>query len=223
MSYPDLIEQDGRFWVTETNKTIARVHEIDPTLLEGLWRQAEAKTVSRDRLLIDAAGEELQAGAIEIPGRLDLRQTGGMAVDLWLQLNSLAAGQVLLDSRTPDGRGLLVETTDAGGLRLALADGQATASWDSDPGCLRPGRLHHVAAMVDAGPRIISFVVDGQFCDGGTSRDCGWGRYANDLGDVSGTGKLLLGPAASGQLKRLRLYARYLRTSEAVAHFHAGP
>ena len=49
MSYPDLIEQDGRFWVTETQKTIARVHEVDRTLLEGLWSQGKLKTVTRVR------------------------------------------------------------------------------------------------------------------------------------------------------------------------------
>jgi len=39
MSYPDLIEQDGRYWITETQKTVARVHSVDPELLEGLWKQ----------------------------------------------------------------------------------------------------------------------------------------------------------------------------------------
>jgi hypothetical protein len=37
MSYPDLIEEDGRYWVTETQKTTARIHEIDPDLLAGVW------------------------------------------------------------------------------------------------------------------------------------------------------------------------------------------
>jgi len=29
-------------------------------------------------------------------------------------------------------------------------------------------------------------------------------------------------PALAGHLKRLRVYDRYLRTSEAIANFHAG-
>ncbi|MFH1922388.1 MAG: LamG-like jellyroll fold domain-containing protein, partial [Planctomycetota bacterium] len=44
ISYPDLIEQDGRYWITETQKTIARVHEIDKNLLEGLWSQGETNS-----------------------------------------------------------------------------------------------------------------------------------------------------------------------------------
>lgn len=38
MSYPDLIEEDdGRLYLTETQKTVARVHEVDPAVLEVLW------------------------------------------------------------------------------------------------------------------------------------------------------------------------------------------
>ena len=35
MSYPDLVEDGGKYFLTETQKDVARVHEIDPTLLEG--------------------------------------------------------------------------------------------------------------------------------------------------------------------------------------------
>jgi outer membrane protein assembly factor BamB len=41
MSYPDLVEEDGRYFLTETQKDKARVHETAPTLLEGLWGQVE--------------------------------------------------------------------------------------------------------------------------------------------------------------------------------------
>ena len=37
MSYPDFIEQDGRLWITTTDKEDARIFEIDPKLLAGLW------------------------------------------------------------------------------------------------------------------------------------------------------------------------------------------
>ncbi|MBM4091526.1 MAG: hypothetical protein FJ276_19180, partial [Planctomycetes bacterium] len=59
MSYPDLIEQDGRYWVTETQKTIARVHEIDRTLLESMWSQGRLKTVAREGLILESTGGPL--------------------------------------------------------------------------------------------------------------------------------------------------------------------
>ena len=37
ISYPDFIEDDGRLYITETQKSIARVHEIPNDLLNLLW------------------------------------------------------------------------------------------------------------------------------------------------------------------------------------------
>jgi hypothetical protein len=69
---------------------------------------------------------------------------------------------------------------------------------------------------------VISFVVDGVLCDGGTASTYGWGRFAPKLDDVNGSGRLRIAPALQGSLDSLRTYHRYLRTSEAVANFHAG-
>ena len=220
MSYPDLIEQDGRYWVTETNKTIARVHEIDAALLEGLWHQGLDKTVAQEGLVIEAAAEQLRAGSLDLPGPLDLQATGGVSLDVWLKLDELDEGQTIVDGRRPDaGGGLALSITESGTVRLDLSDGRGSASWDCDPGLIEAGKLHHVVAIVDAGPRVISFVVDGQLCDGGDARQYGWTHYPGDLGDVAGSGTLRVGPA----VKSLRVYGRYLRTSEAVANYHAGP
>ena len=88
--------------------------------------------------------------------------------------------------------------------------------------CFSAGQWQHVVAIVDTGPGVISFVVDGVLCDGGDARSNGWGRIAAELRDVSGTGAVRLPPGRRGELGRLRIYGRYLRTSEALANFHAG-
>lgn len=220
MSYPDLIEQDGRYWVTETQKTVARVHEIDPTLLAGLWRQGEDRTVSERGRLLDLDAGPLREREVRLPRPLDLLTDRGLTLDFWLTLSDAGADQAVLDGRSPDGKGLAVTTAADGALRVELNDGRTRAAWDSDPGLLPPGRPHHVAIVVDAGPRVISFVIDGVLNDGGSVRQFGWGRWQGELGDVSSRGSLRAGPA--GTLHRLRVYDRALRTSEAVAHFHAG-
>ncbi len=222
MSYPGLIEQHGRTWVTETNKTMARVHEIDKTLLEGLWGQGEGKTVARDGLVVDLGPEQMRTKESKTLPRLDLAETGGLSLDLWVTFADLSPGQAILDTRDEAGRGIALTTAGKGAVRIELSDGEAKASWDSDPG-LQPGKLQHIIAIVDQGPQIITFVIDGQLCDGGTHRQYGWGRYPAPLGDVAGTGKLRLARPPKAELKRLRVYRRYLRTSEAVAHFHAEP
>lgn len=218
MSYPDLIEQDGRYWVTETNKTMARVHEIDKSLLEGLWSQGQLKHVSEQGRVLDVAADQLQAREIAVPKALDVTQGGGLSLDCWIELADLSPGQVLVDSRDDAGRGLALTVCADGVLRIEASDGETRAAWDSDAGSLAAGRRQHVVATLDAGPRIIMFLIDGQLCDGGSARQYGWGRYDADLGDVRGTGQLRVAAA----VRHLRLYDRPLRISAAVANYHAG-
>ena len=215
MSYPDLIEQDGRYWVTETNKLVARVHEIDKTLLEGLWSQGEIKKIARDGLVL-----EWQPGGDEkpvLPREIDMARTGGIAIDCWVEAERLDAAKTLLAGRAGNG-GVSLTALPNGAVRLKLDDGESTAVWESDPESLQAGKLHHVVAIADAGPRIITFVVDGVLCDGGRFRSHGWGRWQGALATVLDAGELTVDPA----VKSLRVYDRYLRTSEAIGNFHGG-
>jgi len=223
MSYPDLIEQHGHYWITETNKTIARVHQVDKSLLEGLWQQGTRSSVAREGLALQAGHRQLLDGQIDMPAGLDLEEQSGLSLDFWIELATLSEGQTILDGRDAAGRGILLRTGPQATIRIELGDGRSQASWDSDPGLLAEGRLHHVAIIVDSGPQIITFVVDGTLCDGGDARQYGWGRYDAPLGVVSHSGKLRIGPGLKGKLKKLRIYNRYLRTSEAVGNYRAGP
>ena len=75
-----------------------------------------------------------------------------------------------------------------------------------------------LAAIVDGGPKIITFVVDGVLCDGGDERQFGWGCYSPTLRTPNGAATARLAPA----LRALRIYGCALRTSEAVGNFRAG-
>ncbi len=50
------------------------------------------------------------------------------------------------------------------------------------------------AAIVDGGPKLILFVVNGVLCDGGNFRQFGWGRYNSWLRGVAGAETLRIGP-----------------------------
>jgi len=223
MSYPDLIEQDGKYWVTETQKTTARVHDIDPTLLEGMWAQHEGKgRVAKDGLVLSLDERATQADKVKMPRLPDLSSGGGFAIDLWLQSKDLKEGQTILDSRDDKGRGVALDIVKNGSVRLSFSDGRNKPGiWTSDPGLLKAGKAHHVTAIVDGGPKTISFIVNGRLCDGGEARQYGWGRFDAKLGDVNGSGELRLAPSFRGKILRLRIYDRMLRTSEAVANHQA--
>jgi hypothetical protein len=158
LSYPDFVEVPGaggsRYFVTETQKTVARVHEIDRTLLEGVWSQHEheQRAVVEHGLALSATGEACAAGArIAWPDLPDLRTGGGFSLDLWIDVQRAAGGQTLLDARDATGRGLLLQTAGALGnltLRLTLDDGRTRSSWDSDPGAIPLRRPAHVVSTV---------------------------------------------------------------------------
>jgi hypothetical protein len=227
MSYPDLVEDGGKYYLTETQKDVARVHEIDRGFLAGLWKQAEAKGVAKEGLLLQVANASAanSANLPELPslairsrradyGVEDLR--AGFSLDLWA---NAAPGSTLLDNRTPDGRGFALRAIEGGAVELTMNDGRLESRWASDPGSVAPGQAHHIAAIVDGGPKIVTFVIDGKLNDGGDARQFGWGRYNPYLRSVNGAPKLRIG----GGVSRVRIYGRYLRTSEAVAAFRAGP
>jgi len=231
MSYPDLVEEDGRYFLTETQKDIARVHEIDPTLLEALWGQFEEGAVATDGLVLSLPKDGAMPAQADMPALPDFvtrdnarfdhgmkNLCAGFAVDLWLALDSLDAGQVILDSRTDTGQGLALVTTPRGTLEIVLNDGRTGNRWDCDPEMLAPGERHHVAVIVDGGPKIITFVIDGKLCDGGTFRQFGWGRFSPNLRHANG-GALRIAPGLSGRIETLRIYNRCLRTSEAVGNY----
>lgn len=227
MSYPDLVEDGGKLYVTETQKSVARVHEIPTLLLDGLFQQFELHCVATNGLLLDLSGGKPMPRQTRMPKLPEFQRAGqdtraGFSLDLWLQLDSTAPGQVVLDSRDESGKGMVVSTTDTEALRLTLNDGRSESSWDSDRGAVPAGKLHHVAITVDGGPKIITFVVDGVLCDGGDARQFGWGRFSPTLRGPNGSGTLRIAPKMSGSVQVLRIYARALRTSEAVGNCQAG-
>jgi hypothetical protein len=231
MSYPDLVEADGRFYVTETQKSVGRVHEIPAALLEGLFGEFTNRTAATDGRLLEATAAQLAAAEVPMPQLPDLHRRdaksddmcgldlrAGFSLALWLQLDALDGGEILLDSRAETGAGIVVSTTAAGEVAIEMNDGRQEARWRSDRGVLKAGVLQHVVVTVDGGPKIITFVVDGVLCDGGDERPFGWGRYSPTLRTPAGAATARLSP----WIKELRIYGRALRTSEAVGNFRAG-
>ncbi len=212
MSYPDWLESHGRLWVTETQKRIARVHEIPQGYLAKLLAQGSASALP-EATQIAVSYEGPDAGTVPMPSLPALAEGGGFSIALWIQLTDYAPGKSLLDSRDAAGRGVYIETSGTDQLSLTLDDGTSTGSWDVDPGLLSPGKVHHVVFTVDGGPKIISVVVDGQLADGGVARTHGWTRFPQSLGLVSGGPTLRVG---SG-VQALQVYRRALMTSEAVS------
>ncbi|BDC47885.1 hypothetical protein F183_A02010 [Bryobacterales bacterium F-183] len=198
ISYPDFIEDGGKFYVTETQKTIARVHEIDRKLLDGIWN--ESRTLTREGLLTEPTA----------------KFGPSFTIDFRVNFRELSPGQIVFSKG-----GVQITTTDRFTLQIQFGD----FAWDCDPGThpgtLRVGVWQHVAVIVDAGPRIVSWVIDGVFNDGGAIRDFGWGRFPASA-QSQWQGAAEIAPKIFGECKALRVYNRALRTAEVVANFRSG-
>ncbi len=207
MSYPDLVEDGGKYYLTETQKDVARVHEIDPVLLAGLWGSAESPAPDKAATNVIFFQRSKRADH----GKEDLRAS--FSLDLWVNLPNLDAGQTLLGSA-----GLALRTIAGGAVELTLTDGRSESRWASDPGSVASGKPQHIVVVVDGGPKVISFVTNGQCNDGGEHRQYGWGRFSPNLKNVMGLGELTRSPA----VLKLNVFNRHLRTAEAVASYRAG-
>ncbi len=185
--------------------------------------------VARDGLLVEIESPgPTETDAPEMPiflerdsdrhdyGTRDLR--AGFTLELSVRLESLDAGLVLLDNRMENGKGFCVRIARHGTLEILLNDGRSESAWACDPDLLKPGEAHHIGVVVDGGPKVITFTVDGALCDGGEYRQFGWGRYNPNLRDVNGGEKLRTGKGVT----LVRIYGRSLMTSELIGNRIAG-
>lgn len=204
MSYADLVEEGGKFFLTETQKDLRRVHKLPAALGDGLFNQFEHRTVATAQRALNLVTKAALKPEVPMPalpalhtrdtrrpdhGDRDLR--AAFSLDFTVQLAALTPGQILLDNRTATGQALHVITTAAGPLRLVLNDGREESAWECDRGVLN---------------------------DGGTKRQFGWGRFSPTLCSANGAPTLELAPT----IRALRIYPRALRTSEAVGKYRAG-
>lgn len=216
MSYPDMVEEDGKFWITETQKTVARVHPVDKNLFEELWKQGTEKKITREGLILEKSN---------ISGKTDLAspelpdlEDGSFSIELLVNINELRAGQVILDNTDQQGNGIKIAMTPERTVELTLHDGENRDSLDTDPGTVIKGE-NHIVFIVDGRANLLISVVNGKICDGGRYRLQGWSWFDEKISNVNFSEDLKLASDLDGSIKKLRIYDRYLSTSEAISNY----
>jgi hypothetical protein len=235
MSYPDLVEEDGQIFVTETQKFDARVHEIPNDFLEKLWNQFENTSHVNDGLILEykpdncCNSKEIQMHELPVfnerdwnshaYGTKDLRN--GFTIEMVAEFESLEKDITLFDSRNEEGQGILIKTAESNTVEIVLNDGRTQNSWACDPGMLETGKLHHIGMVIDAGPKIITFIIDGKVCDGGEYRQFGWGRFNPNLRHANGSSTAAISGEGKVSVKELNIYDRALMNSEVISSYRS--
>lgn len=238
--YPDIIDDavSGRVYITETNKTHARRHEIQSGLLAVLYAQDTlAVTATAGRVV--AFNSSAVNTTLPAPPLPDFSagypvDGYGTTVGLWLEDHFLArSGEVLIDTRfNSSSAGLVISVISneqvTAALNVSIGDDNGNVAWIvTDPPCTTllsaTGPPHYAAVIIDAGAHLLSIVVDGVLCDGGSVAPQGWAWVPADTGNTAGRTSFRLAPDYRGQLLGGDFYSRWLYTSELVGNFRAGP
>jgi hypothetical protein len=187
MSYPDLIQQDGEYWVTQTEKEEARCHKIPNEFLETLWQQHHICKAVTQGLKINWTNQN-SIDSVKLPPVVSADRGEGFTATVRLKQNlDMPKGTILIDSRDKDGKGFCMETSDYYSVKFSISDGSKTSEWVSDMNILqiRSYTQQEITVIADFKAKVIMFVADGVLSDGGNYRPFGWGRIDKDMKDVS--------------------------------------
>lgn len=224
MSYPDLIEQDGKYWITETDKMNVRCHSVPEDFLNLIWTQFERNSVTIENLVAEWKENELKPGSVlNIPKTDEINFEEGFTIDFRIKLDDLSPGHLILLSQSITGKMVKLQMDQYGSVRITLDDGTSTNSWDSDPGLIPAYGEHCISVTIDNGPKIIQFVVDGTVCNGRDFRQYGWGRFKANMKDFSFDTIQIDDPSKETmrhlfKLTNLRIYNRPLKNTELIGN-----
>jgi len=226
MSYPDLFEWNGRTFVTETDKRIARIHEIDEGFLQKIFSGLDEKdeVLPKGPVVDWNCDRELSMAEIDLPAfqPICFRQSGwsgiystdsrrGYTLDFEVDIKCCESGTVLFDSMDEGDGGFRV-VVDDGRVAFYQGDGRTVDSWRSSPFLKSEEGSSRFTIIVDGGPKTISFVINGAFDDGGEDRQFGFGLFNCHLRAPNGRERATVGKP----VRRLRIFDRALLTCEAV-------
>ena len=227
LSYPDLIEQDGKYWITETNKEHGLCHEINPDFFGNLWNQFYVRSIATKGLVINETGNDLINKELTLPAIEEPSKGEGFTIDIAADITGLKEGQVICESRENGGKGFWLEMGPNYSVKFTMTDGTKTTSWSSDAGMIKFIGSTEISLIVDYRAKIISYVINGIFNDGGKERVFGWGRLDNTLGAIS-TNKLKIGDIKTGGplrtdnvIKAFRYYNRPLTVTECIGNYRS--
>ncbi len=216
ISYPDLIEEGERIFITETQKTTARIHEIPADFLQAMDEalSLSLKTATESGPALAALADEAPLLAGTGHGKVGMPRIESKSLSIAVRVDpsKCKPGDVLLSNREGVGHGFALKMSNTlNAVAISFRDGERDFTLQSD-GLPKNGAPFFAVVNIDAGPKVVSFSIDGRFCDGGEEVEYGWKRYASDSIDFNGASELEVGEG----VQYFAIRPRVMLTAEAV-------
>lgn len=235
--YFDFIENAGQhIYITETNKTIARIHTIDPNLLALLWSQDTVNILSTDDLVLNFTSSS-QGTIFTTPSLPDLSvyngPVTGWTLGLWITNHQNSqTGDIILDTHT-----IKITVGTNLSLKINIMDylsSSSTANLTMDTDCtvrlLDNSKAHYVVFILDGGSHILSMNVDGVLCDGGAEEIFGFAWIPATVTNLDTLkynqftlgGNSTLSNTYKGTIQSGQWYNRWLYNTEIIGNYRYG-
>lgn len=171
ISYPDMLIYNGRYFVSETQKSVTRLHEIPTAFLESLW-EGHSLQSETCKLLPSPAPMPSEAS------RTGLWNSERLTLVLDAELCGIPGRTVLLNTADgkPGASGLRIETNESGAVCVVFGSGEEAERMVLQREYLLGGR-RQFAVTIDRAADILYASSDGVFLDGGSELRYGWKHF----------------------------------------------
>ena len=209
ISYPDLVEEGGEYYVTETQKNIARSHHIDKILLEQMWASLEGKwpDVKPDFVCEKSCAAPWIAPLVQRDGDVSERTSG---VTFTLQFAQGTTMRTLMTAYNENCHGFRFFLSGHNRVSLIIENPWTSQTLISPR---MPAWSEGISIVLDSMACIVSFYAHGQFLDGKEERQFGFQRLNPYLRHFNWAREWTLESA----VRRLSVFNRALTGVEAIA------
>ena len=219
ISYPDLIEYNGKILITETQKQIARIHTVGEKLQSALFNQdtvcARLEGISMADLKLQGVPMQ-QYSKVNHSDRAEWKEILPNSGTTWIFEGTFEKDDSVISAYNKKRGGFKVEITADGTLCCFVAGEAANFTVESSINVC-DGKKHHIAWIMDTAACISYLVIDGIFDNGGNVSECGWRFIPHQLSFICAVENVSFGENISD----VRLIQNSILTTEAIGDWRA--
>ena len=219
ISYPDLIEYNGKLLITETQKQIARIHTVGEKLQNALINQdtvcARIEGISMDDLKLNGVPVQ-QYSKVNHSDRADWKEISENGGTTWIFEGTFKKGDSVISAYNKHRGGFKVEVTEDGTLCCFAAGEAANFTVESSINVC-DSKKHHIVWIMDTSACVSYLVIDGIFDNGGDVSECGWRFIPSQLSFIRAVKNVGFGENISD----VRLISNTILTTDAIGDWRA--